>query len=194
MGEDHDFKSGVAVFCRKAFGAVASGIFFGLGLLIILYSFHKRFDREENVVEVSAVRSESAASFAALSTFQNFSRRRCSFSKTVAVAYVGYYVSEVVWGLSGVISTVGKWNAASTAHLFYSCSLGLAHMRDSSPLVYCFRLAVTGVMVRFLGRSMINDPKLLDDFWVLLEHMLNTVLFVLGGVVWVRYCNNGIAR
>jgi NhaP-type Na+/H+ or K+/H+ antiporter len=31
---------------------------------------------------------------------------------------------------------------------------------------------------------MINDPKLLDDFWTLVEHILNTVLFTLGGVVW----------
>ena len=79
LGENHDLASGVAVFCRKTFGAVASGIFFGLGLLIILYSFHKRFDREENVVEVSA---------------------------TFAIAYVGYYVAEVVFKFSGVISTV----------------------------------------------------------------------------------------
>jgi NhaP-type Na+/H+ or K+/H+ antiporter len=41
-----------------------------------------------------------------------------------------------------------------------------------------------GVTVRFFGRAMINDPKLLDDFWVLVEHILNTVLFTLGGVVW----------
>jgi len=59
--------------------------------------------------------------------------------QTVAFAYIGYYTAEVVWGFSGVISTV-----------------------------------VTGVMVSFFGRSMINDPKLLDDFWVLLEHLLNT--------------------
>jgi Sodium/hydrogen exchanger family len=31
---------------------------------------------------------------------------------------------------------------------------------------------------------MINDAKLLDDFWALVEHLLNTVLFVLGGTVW----------
>ena len=56
LGEDIGWKRGVAIFCQKALGAVASGIFFAISLLIILYSFHKRFDREENVVEVSAVR------------------------------------------------------------------------------------------------------------------------------------------
>jgi NhaP-type Na+/H+ or K+/H+ antiporter len=31
---------------------------------------------------------------------------------------------------------------------------------------------------------MINDAKLLDDFWALTEHLLNNVLFLLGGAVW----------
>jgi NhaP-type Na+/H+ or K+/H+ antiporter len=41
-----------------------------------------------------------------------------------------------------------------------------------------------GVLVRFLGSAMINDASLLDDFWTLVEHILNTVLFALGGTVW----------
>lgn len=31
---------------------------------------------------------------------------------------------------------------------------------------------------------MINDAKLLDSFWTLVEHLLNTILFLLGGAVW----------
>lgn len=38
---------------------------------------------------------------------------------------------------------------------------------------------------------MLNDARLLDDFWVLLEHMLNTVLFTLGGAVWGTIISNG---
>lgn len=38
---------------------------------------------------------------------------------------------------------------------------------------------------------MLNDAKLLEDFWVLLEHMLNTVLFTLGGAVWGTVISNG---
>ena len=38
---------------------------------------------------------------------------------------------------------------------------------------------------------MLNDAKLLDDFWVLLEHLLNTVLFTLGGAVWGTIISNG---
>jgi len=56
LGEDVNFARGVSIFCQKALGAVASGIFFGLGLLFFMYIFHKRFNREENVVEVTAVR------------------------------------------------------------------------------------------------------------------------------------------
>ncbi|CAJ1966686.1 unnamed protein product [Cylindrotheca closterium] len=43
---------------------------------------------------------------------------------------------------------------------------------------------VAGLIVKLLGRGSINDLKLLEDFLCLLEHLLNTVLFVLGGIVW----------
>jgi len=122
LGEDIDLAQGCAIFFRKSLGGVAVGLFFGLGLLLILYALDRRFNREENVVEVTA---------------------------TMAIAYIGFYVAEPVWQTSGVISTV-----------------------------------TTGVVVKFLGRAMINDSKLLEDFWVLVEHLLNTVLFTLGGVVW----------
>mmetsp|Transcript_32553 Transcript_32553/g.48197 ORF Transcript_32553/g.48197 Transcript_32553/m.48197 type:complete len:852 (-) Transcript_32553:201-2756(-) len=41
-----------------------------------------------------------------------------------------------------------------------------------------------GLLLKFCGRGMINDAKLLDDFLNLVEHLLNTVLFALGGVIW----------
>jgi NhaP-type Na+/H+ or K+/H+ antiporter len=43
---------------------------------------------------------------------------------------------------------------------------------------------VTGVLVRGYGRGLINDEKLVDDFWALLEHLLNTVIFTLGMCVF----------
>jgi NhaP-type Na+/H+ or K+/H+ antiporter len=43
---------------------------------------------------------------------------------------------------------------------------------------------VAGLFVRYLGRGAINDVHLLDNFFALLEHMLNTVLFSLGGLVF----------
>lgn len=43
-----------------------------------------------------------------------------------------------------------------------------------------------GVVVKFFGRASINDAKLLDDFWGLVEHILNTILFTLGGAVSLK--------
>ena len=41
-----------------------------------------------------------------------------------------------------------------------------------------------GLVVKFFGRSSINDVKLMDDFFSITEHILNTILFTLGGLVW----------
>jgi NhaP-type Na+/H+ or K+/H+ antiporter len=122
FGEDVDFGEGVKLFCQKALGGAALGIVFGLGTLWTLYELDRRFSKEENVVQVSAV---------------------------VGLAYLGYYVADFVAKTSGVIATV-----------------------------------VSGLLVRFLGRASINDIHLMDDFFVLLEHILNTILFSLGGLVW----------
>ena len=48
-----------------------------------------------------------------------------------------------------------------------------------------------GVTVKFLGRASLNDAKLLDEFWVLVEHLLYTILFTLGGAVWGSVIANG---
>jgi NhaP-type Na+/H+ or K+/H+ antiporter len=41
-----------------------------------------------------------------------------------------------------------------------------------------------GLMVAGGGRPLINDNSLMEDFWTLVEHLLNTLLFLLGGLVW----------
>ena len=94
---------GFKLFFRKSLGAVAIGLFFACGLVTIFYMLGKRFNREENVVEVSA---------------------------TIAVAYLNYYTADAVWETSGVIATVAL-----------------------------------GVTAKFFGRPMMNDTKLLEDFW-----------------------------
>jgi len=122
VGEDVDLAKGIAMFCQKSLGGVFIGIIFGFGLLALMSLLQRRFNREENVVEVTAV---------------------------VAIAYVGYYTAEAVFETSGVISTV-----------------------------------TTGLIFNFFGSGLINDVKLMDDFQSILEHLLNTVLFTLGGTVW----------
>lgn len=41
-----------------------------------------------------------------------------------------------------------------------------------------------GLIVKLLGRAMVNDLNLLEDFLTIIEHILNTILFTLGGAVW----------
>jgi len=41
-----------------------------------------------------------------------------------------------------------------------------------------------GVTTKAFGETMFADLQLLEDFWALVEHLLNTVLFALGGLVW----------
>lgn len=45
-------------------------------------------------------------------------------------------------------------------------------------------VVMTGVTTKALGAGMINNQDLMDDFWELVENLLNTALFTLGGVVW----------
>mmetsp|Transcript_11771 Transcript_11771/g.28178 ORF Transcript_11771/g.28178 Transcript_11771/m.28178 type:complete len:439 (-) Transcript_11771:1572-2888(-) len=43
---------------------------------------------------------------------------------------------------------------------------------------------MAGLLVHFLGRTWVNDPKLFSDFFEIVEGILNTILFSLGGLVW----------
>lgn len=122
LGRNIDVAQGFALFFRMSLGAMASGIFFGLGTIILVRILNRRLNRGENVVETAT---------------------------TIIMAYICYFVSDVVWGTSGVIATL-----------------------------------TFGLLLNSLGRTMINDVKLLEDFWDLVEHLLNTVLFTLGGLVW----------
>jgi len=121
-GTDVDVARGFAIFFRMSLGAVASGLFFGLGTVVILWLLKRRLSSEENVVETATL---------------------------ITMAYLCYFTTDVIWGCSGVIGT----------------------------LTY-------GLTVNVMGHSSINNQKLVDDFWAIVEHLLNTVLFTLGGLVW----------
>jgi NhaP-type Na+/H+ or K+/H+ antiporter len=41
-----------------------------------------------------------------------------------------------------------------------------------------------GILTNAFGKALVNDRHLRNDFLALVEHMLNTVLFALGGLVW----------
>ena len=47
-----------------------------------------------------------------------------------------------------------------------------------------------GVLVSAFGKALVNDQRLSNDFGSMIEHMLNTVLFTLGGLVWGNVISN----
>ena len=120
--QDMDLAEGVKVFFQMSCGAVAIGIMFAIGTLVLFSLLNRRLSREENVVEVVM---------------------------EISMAYLCYFVAEVAWETSGVIATV-----------------------------------TLGVLVNAFGLAIRNDEKLGEDFESMIEHMLNTVLFALGGLVW----------
>lgn len=60
---------------------------------------------------------------------------------------------------------------------FYAAEMA-SEMSGVIAVVFC------GITTRAFGAGLINNPEIMESFWVLLEHLLNTVLFALGGVVW----------
>jgi len=47
-----------------------------------------------------------------------------------------------------------------------------------------------GLVMNEYGRSTMNDLKLFKDVWSIVEHILNTILFTLGGLVWGSVISN----
>jgi len=70
VGEDFNGGSGTAKFFRMSCGGAAIGLFFGLGLLILLYFLNRQLSREENVVQVAA---------------------------SITIAYLCYYTVRIHW-------------------------------------------------------------------------------------------------
>ena len=55
-------------------------------------------------------------------------------------------------------------------------------------------VVMTGITSATFGAGMINSRKLMESFWHIVEHVLNTVLFSLGGVVWGSIISNSDER
>mmetsp|Transcript_23687 Transcript_23687/g.43507 ORF Transcript_23687/g.43507 Transcript_23687/m.43507 type:complete len:621 (-) Transcript_23687:33-1895(-) len=51
-----------------------------------------------------------------------------------------------------------------------------------------------GVMCKALGSTMINSQEIMANFWSVVEQLLNTLLFGLGGLVWGGIIANGASR
>lgn len=68
--------------------------------------------------------------------------------------------------------------ALSAAYLSYYIADGVLEM---SGMIAC---VTTGVACRALGTGLIKDEQLMDAYLKLMEWVLNTLMFTLGGVVW----------
>jgi hypothetical protein len=68
--------------------------------------------------------------------------------------------------------------ALTIAYLSYYVSEQICNMSGVIACVVC------GITARALGRGLITDNQLMDSYLSLMEHLLNSLLFALGGVVW----------
>jgi len=76
---------------------------------------------------------------------------------------------------------------ASTITIAYLCfyvAESVLHTSGVLAVVLC------GVTTKALGSSLINDVELMTSFWELVEHLLNTLLFAIGGTVWGTIISN----
>mmetsp|Transcript_27066 Transcript_27066/g.40073 ORF Transcript_27066/g.40073 Transcript_27066/m.40073 type:complete len:877 (-) Transcript_27066:218-2848(-) len=122
LGQQYGVGEGFSKFFLMALGGAAWGVLMGLGLSLVLFLLNRRFDHEENVVQVAA---------------------------TISIAYITFYTAEITLKMSGVIAVV-----------------------------------VCGIATQGIGYNSINDQPMMESFWTLVEHLLNTVIFALGGLVW----------
>jgi len=120
LGEESSVGEAFATFFRMSLGGFSVGLAFGIGLVVILFLFDRRYEQEETVLQVAS---------------------------TAAMAYLSFYTSEIVCHMSGVIAVV-------------TC----------------------GIVTKAFGDGLISDWKVMESFWILLEFLLNTVIFALGGI------------
>ncbi|KAL7545889.1 LOW QUALITY PROTEIN: hypothetical protein ACHAWF_009244 [Thalassiosira exigua] len=130
FGKAIGWAEGFIMFLRLSLGGACIGIVFGTLLVTLLFNFNRRLSQEENVIQVTS---------------------------TITIAYLSFFVSEVVCHCSGIIS-----------------------------VVFC------GVTVKAFGETLLNDLHLTHDFWHISEHLLNSILFTLGGAVWARTVWGGV--
>ena len=64
------------------------------------------------------------------------------------------------------------------ANLSFFTAEVICHCSGIIAVVFC------GLTTRMFAETLLNDASLTHDFWHSMEHLLNTVLFTLGGAVW----------
>lgn len=79
FGEHIGWVRGFVMFFRLSLGGACIGTIFGIGLVTLLFNLNRRLSQEENVIQVTA---------------------------TITVAYLAFFVSEIILHCSGIIAVV----------------------------------------------------------------------------------------
>lgn len=99
----------------------------------------------------------------------------------VGLVYVLYCLNKRLSAEENVLQVA---STITCAYMCYYVADAVAHTSGVIAVVFC------GVFTKAFGASMINDEGLMDSFWSLVEHLLNTLLFALGGAVWGQIISN----
>lgn len=99
-------------------------------------------------------------------------------------------------GLLSVLGVLGRrldreenvTEVAFTIAMAYTCYFTAEIAWGASGII---AVLVLGLMTTAFGQAWINDFKLLEDFWSLVEWLLNAILFAVGGLVWGSVISNG---
>ena len=93
----------------------------------------------------------------------------------IGVVYLLFHLDRRLSGEDSVLQVV---TTISAAYLAFFTSEILAHCSGIIAVLFC------GVTVKAFGETLLNDTHLTHHFWEITEHLLNTLLFALGGCVW----------
>lgn len=74
------------------------------------------------------------------------------------------------------------------AYLSYYVGEAVLHLSGVITVLFC------GLTTKFFADSLIIDHGMMNKFWNLVEHILNTLLFCLGGVIWGSVIGGSPAR
>ncbi len=105
----------------------------------------------------------------------------------VGIAF-GLGLTAILWFLNRRFSVeesiVQVCATIATAYLAFYVAEVILHMSGVLAVVCC------GVTTKTFAAILIIDEEMMQNFWGLVEHLLNSVLFALGGLVWGTVISN----
>jgi NhaP-type Na+/H+ or K+/H+ antiporter len=92
-------------------------------------------------------------------------------------------------GLIGILYKLDRQLEREETLLQVVATVTVAYLSFYTSEVVCkmsgvIAVVMTGIVTKAFGGHLISDWQVMDSFWSLLEHLLNTLLFTLGGIVF----------